>query len=82
MTLRIAVDDRLCSGQGRCYSISSELLDCDDEGFVTIRGTSIEVPAGMEGAARKAVNACPEDAISVTESEPADAGQSVPQNTV
>jgi len=45
--------------------IAPELLEGDDEGFVSIRGTSIEVPAGMERAAQSAANACPEDAISI-----------------
>jgi ferredoxin len=65
--MRIAVDGNLCSGQGRCYVTAPELLDCDDEGYVNIRGTSIEVPAGMEHAARRAANACPEDAITIEE---------------
>jgi ferredoxin len=65
--MRIAVDDRLCSGQGRCYATAPELLDCDDEGYVNIRGTSIEVPPEMERAARRAASACPEDAITIEE---------------
>lgn len=65
--MRIAVDGNLCSGQGRCYITSPELLDCDDEGFVSIKGTSMEVPPGLEDAARKAANVCPEDAITIIE---------------
>ena len=34
-----------CQGHGRCYTLAPQLLDSDDEGFVTIRGGDpIEVP--------------------------------------
>jgi ferredoxin len=66
--MRITVDGHLCSGQGRCYTLAPELLSCDDEGFVTIKGTSLDVPSGLETAARTAMNACPEDAITLSDS--------------
>jgi ferredoxin len=65
--MRIHVDGSLCSGQGRCYTVSPDLLQPDDEGFVTLRGSSMDVPEGQEHAARRAVAACPEDAITITE---------------
>jgi ferredoxin len=65
--MRIAVNEHLCSGQGRCYTRAPELLEADDEGFVTLRGSSKEVPAGLEEAARQAMNVCPEDAITLEE---------------
>jgi ferredoxin len=43
------------------------LLEPDDEGFVAIRGRSMDVPPGMEAVARAARDACPEDAITLTE---------------
>ena len=46
--MRIAVDAELCSGQGRCYTVSPELFTSDDEGFVAQRGTEFEVPPGQE----------------------------------
>lgn len=64
--MKIAVN-HLCSGHGRCYTVSPELLECDAEGFVTIKNSEKDVPAGMEAAARRAMGACPEDAISITE---------------
>lgn len=63
MKLRVSHD--LCSGHGRCYTLVPDLLECDDEGFVTIRGGELEVPAGKEALAHKAVAACPEDAITL-----------------
>ena len=66
MTRRLAVDGRLCSGQGRCYTLAHDLLECDDEGFVTIRGSSIEISDDEVASAETAVRACPEDAITLT----------------
>jgi ferredoxin len=66
VSVRIHVS-QLCSGQARCYARSPQLLEPDEEGFVAIRGRSMEVPPGMEEAARIAMNACPEDAITLTE---------------
>jgi ferredoxin len=65
--MRLRVDGHLCSGQGRCYLRAPELLESDDEGFVTIRGGSIAVPPELVDAAHRAVNACPEDAITLTD---------------
>jgi ferredoxin len=66
--MRIAVNEHLCSGHGRCYTLAAELLSSDDEGFVTLRGSSMEVPPELEHAARRAMDACPEDAITLSDS--------------
>ena len=52
-------------GQGRCYVVSPELFSSDDEGFCDQRGNEVEVPPELEAAATRAVNACPEGAISL-----------------
>jgi len=65
--MRIAINADLCSGQGRCYSVSTDLFTPDDEGFVEQRGTEFDVPAGLEDQARLAVASCPEGAISASE---------------
>ena len=41
--MRIAVDAQLCSGQGRCYTVSSDLFTSDEEGFVEQRGTEFDM---------------------------------------
>jgi ferredoxin len=64
-TIRLAVSEKLCSGQGRCYSVSPDVFHSDDEGFCAERGTEFEVPAGLEQQARLGVDTCPEGAISV-----------------
>lgn len=66
-TIRLAVSEKLCSGQGRCYSVSPDVFHSDDEGFCAERGTEFEVPAGLEQQARLGVDTCPEGAITVVE---------------
>jgi ferredoxin len=63
--MRIAVDGAQCMGHGRCYTLLPELLDCDDEGFVTIRDQTIDVPADLRDLAEEAEGTCPEGAISL-----------------
>lgn len=68
--MRISVDARLCSGQGRCYVLSAALFTADEDGFCAERGTTREVAAGQEAAAQLAVDSCPEGAIALVD-EPA-----------
>ena len=42
MRLTVAADR--CTGHGRCYSLAPDLLTYDEQGFVSIRGSTIEVP--------------------------------------
>ena len=65
--MKLTVSADLCTGHGRCYTVAPDLLTYDDEGFVSVRGQTIEVPAGQEAAAREAEMACPEGAITITE---------------
>jgi ferredoxin len=63
--MRLAVDAGECTGHGRCYTVAPRLLEPDDEGYVTLRGSSIEVPADQRAAAEEAVGSCPETAVSL-----------------
>jgi ferredoxin len=65
--MKIRVDADVCTGHGRCYTLAPELLSSDDEGYVTIRGTAIEVPPDQADAARDAASSCPEGAITLEE---------------
>jgi ferredoxin len=69
----IKIDATRCMGHGRCYSVADELLSDDEEGFVAQRGQCWEVPEGLLEQAEDAVNACPESAIALLETAPADA---------
>lgn len=61
--MRVLVDRSRCTGHGRCHAQAPELFDLDDEGYVL--GDVIDVPLGLEPAARTGVLNCPERAISV-----------------
>jgi ferredoxin len=52
-------------GHGRCYLMAPDLLACDDEGYVTIRDQTIDVPADQIEAAADAEATCPEQAITL-----------------
>jgi ferredoxin len=62
----LSVDAARCMGHGRCYTESPELLSDDEEGFVMLRGSSMDLADGQLAAARKAVAACPERAITLS----------------
>lgn len=65
--MKISVDDTRCSGHGRCYALAPELFDCDDEGFNSARGSTVEVNTEQYGSAMLAVETCPEQALVVTD---------------
>ena len=61
--MKIRIDNELCTGHGRCYSLAPDVFDADDEGHSTV--VTPEVQAGFEDAARQAASNCPERAIFV-----------------
>ena len=63
--MRLTVDGKHCMGHGRCYLLAPDLLTDDDEGFVTIRDQTIDVPADQVEAAEEAAGTCPEQAITL-----------------
>lgn len=69
----ISIDADTCMGHGRCYSVAPDLLSDDDEGFVAEKGRCWEVSADLVGAAQDAADACPEGAIAILDTAPADA---------
>lgn len=59
--MRIRIDRDACTGHGRCYTLAPDLVIADDEGFgQVVRG---DVPADLEGVARRAALNCPERAV-------------------
>jgi ferredoxin len=66
--MRLSVDESRCTGHGRCYSEAPKLLSDDEEGFVTLRGSSMEITDEQLADAEAAVGACPERAITLTRS--------------
>jgi ferredoxin len=65
--VKLTVDADRCMGHGRCYSVAPDLLTYDEEGFVSIRGQTIDVPEDQVEAAREAVESCPEEAPALIE---------------
>ena len=61
--MKMHIDGEACRGHGRCYTLAPDLLEPDDEGYVTIRGSSIEIPEGKHGLAENVEGSCPEGAI-------------------
>jgi ferredoxin len=66
MGATLSVDDTRCTGHGRCYSVSPNLLSDDEEGMVTLRGSSMPISDDQLADAEEAVAACPERAITLT----------------
>lgn len=65
--MKLTVDGNRCTGHGRCYTVATGLLGCDDEGFVTARGQVTDVPDNQIPYAREAAGTCPEGAITLLE---------------
>ena len=63
--MKLAVDGEICMGHGRCYRIAPDLLTYDDEGYVTIRDETIDVPEAQYELAEEAEGTCPEGAITL-----------------
>ncbi|BCY11605.1 ferredoxin [Actinoplanes sp. L3-i22] len=61
MTRRLHIDWTACDGRGTCTELLAEVLVEDDWGFPLARDGSPRpaVPAGLEAAARQAVDRCP-----------------------
>jgi ferredoxin len=62
--LKVIIDYDRCSGHGRCFDLTPVAFDADDSGYGQVRdGLGPE----HEEAVRRAVAACPEQAISIVE---------------
>jgi ferredoxin len=61
--VKLAVDGASCMGHGRCYLMAPDLLTDDDEGYVTIRDQTVDVPDDQVEFAEDAAATCPEQAI-------------------
>jgi ferredoxin len=64
--LKVLIDDDRCTGHGRCYSLSPSVFTDDDRGYGQVIGDGT-ITAEQLDAARRAVLACPERAITLDE---------------
>jgi len=63
--MRVQVDRARCQGHARCWAEVPELYLLDDDGYSAV--DDVEVPPGLEEAARRGADACPERAIAIVE---------------
>jgi ferredoxin len=61
--MKVHFDENLCSGHGRCYTLSPNLVQANDEGFPEQLGQDLELSNGDEEAGRRIIANCPEGAI-------------------
>ena len=61
--MRIIVDSDRCTGHGRCYTISPDVYEPDDDGYCRVRLAT--VPLEVQDRAVLGAANCPEDAITV-----------------
>ncbi len=64
--MRVTADNSQCAGHTLCNAAAPQVFGLDDEGYVVVLVDG-DVPAEVEGAAREAVAACPERALSILE---------------
>lgn len=62
--MQVSVEENLCQGHARCWSLCPEVFDLDDEGHAIVHDS--EVPVGLEEKVKMAAQSCPEKAIFVT----------------
>jgi len=63
--VRVHVDRARCQGHARCWAEAPDLYPLDDDGYSAV--DDVEVPVGMEDAARRGAAGCPERAIILIE---------------
>ena len=67
--MKVRVDAATCEGHGRCYALAPEVFETDDHGHCIV---TLEEPGteGLEAAARRGAENCPEQAIAIEEEQP------------
>ena len=61
--MKILVDRARCAGHARCHAAAPELFRLDDDGYIGVE--SFQVAAGLEEAARRGAQSCPERALRI-----------------
>ncbi len=62
LVLRVSIDNAVCQGHGRCYTLAPEVFQADEVGQGLV--VTAEVQAELEEKALLAEENCPENAIS------------------
>jgi ferredoxin len=67
MTKKVKVDSEKCQGHNRCYAMAPGMFKVDEYGYASPRGDgALKDEAAIE-LAQRAVENCPERAISIDE---------------
>ena len=64
--MKAEVDQDLCIGDGVCADICPEVFEMHDDNLAYVKGDGT-CPSGSEDACREACEACPVEAIKITE---------------
>jgi ferredoxin len=64
--MNVSVNREACQGHARCYALCPEVFELDDLGFALAQDR-VPVATEFEEQVRRAVNNCPEHAISAEE---------------
>lgn len=64
--MKVRIDPERCQGHGRCYVLAPELFEDDEFGHGQVRGDGT-VPDDLMAQAQRAVSACPELAVTLTD---------------
>lgn len=62
--MTVSVDSSMCFGHARCWQLAPDVFTLNDEGYCSI-APHTPVPPGQEKAVIRAVNACPERALTI-----------------
>jgi ferredoxin len=63
----VRIDTQVCEGHGRCYALFPEIFYDDDSGYGVVNDDVDLADSAMLETAWKAVEVCPESAISIVE---------------
>jgi ferredoxin len=60
---RLWIDQNVCTGHRRCYSLAPELFDDGDDGYGTVSAPGNQIDDTSVVDAGEAVRSCPEGAV-------------------
>ena len=63
--MKVTADFNKCQGHGQCNGYAPDLYPLDDAGYVAV--SELEVPEGKEADALAGADACPAQALLVSE---------------
>jgi len=65
--MKVKIDGENCCGHARCWVTAPEFYKLDESGYAEFRGQTVDVPPGMEAAAKRGATTCPDHCITIIE---------------